>query len=466
MLLLRVILQLIPPSFPRIHETRIDLVVLAIAGAIAAASVLLSTLLPALAASRVSLVEVLARAGGTTATRRGGLMIHALIAGQVALSVSLLAAGGVLLLGLYRLSTTDTGLKTTHFVMARVSPGASYDNDSTRSMFWRHLQDEMRRVPGVEWVTGASSPPVTGGPNSGEIQLADSGREIAQPRFPQMLVSNARWRAVLPSYFERLGIRIVRGRDFAESDTPGTPLAVVVNEAALPLFDGVDPIGRKVKLRLSTRLADGVVIGICQNVRESLAREPRAEMFVSVMQRPQAVGTILLGTNRTAASLAPDLKAVAWLVDRDVVLTNIETFEQNLGRQTALMRLRSYLFGGFAALGTLLALIAVASVVAYLVVRRTREVGIRAAIGAQRRHILWLFMRETGVAVLIGLAGGMMLAYNASSLLQGWTYNVGPTEPIVYATIAGLFIVAAATAALIPARRATKIDSSITLRAE
>ena len=464
---LAVLLHLVPPSFPRVGDTRIDGAVLGASTLIGAAAVLLSAVLPALSSLRLNVAEILSRAGGGQASRRGSVMMHGLVAAQIAMCIALLAAAGVMMLGLYRLTSTPTGLRTTRFLTARVSTGSRYANESARALFWRRLYDETRSLAGVQRVTMSTVAPVTGGPNSGVLQLAGVGPPIRDAAPLEILVSNARWRSVLPSYFEALGITIVRGRSFTDADGPGAPLAVVVNDAAAKaLFHGIDPLGRAVNLQMSGRRADGVVVGIGADVRETLAREARPEFFVSSMQRPTPLATLMLVTSRSAASITAELKAAVWRVDPTTVISDVQTFEQILERQSASARLRGYVFAAFAVTGLVLAMVAVASVVAYLVVRRTREIGIRRAVGARTNHILWLFARQTGASVAAGVGVGLILAWNLSSLLAGWTTRVSPREPRVYAAITALVILTATAAILVAARRAIRIDPATTLRAE
>jgi len=456
--LLPPLLHLTPDAFPRIHETRIDRVVLVISAAIGAATVMLATVAPALAASRTTVVQLLARREGSTPMGRG-LRLHALVAIQAALTVMLLASGGAMALGLHRLMTVETGLSNTSFAIVGMRPGLRYEGQAARQMFWTQMEESILSVAGVRWTAVTGLAPMQGGPTNGVVRV---GGEI-RPEDPP----NLRWRSVLPSYFERLGIPIRRGRNFAASDRGAEPYAVILNETAARMLGDDEPLGRAVKLRLAGRRADGFIVGIAGDVRESLARPARPEMFLAATQlAPLQTGAVLVGSDRPIAELVPQIRNAVWRVDPAQPIDAVTTFADAAASQARMHKLRSTLFSVFGTLALVFATVAIASVVAYLVIRRTREIGIRTALGARPSQVVTLFLRESGTALLGGVAAGLIAAWNSVALLEGWTYSVRANDPAVLAAAATLFLVAGLLAAWIPARRAARIDPAVTLRAE
>jgi len=453
---LAAMLSLIPDVFPRIDEARIDVAVGVVAILVCCAGTFVASVWPALSASRLDLVRSLTTSGGATATTRtGGLRV--LIASEVALTTMLLAGAGVMGFSLYRLATVDLGVNTTRFVTAAMMPGARYRDDQHRFALLSNVADQVRAIPGVRAVSIASTGPVQL-PMSTSVEI--NGSTVVK-------AATFRYRLVDSDYFSMFGIRLVRGRSIEPSDRPGTPRVAVINETAARVFpEGTDPIGRTITARFGMVPAQLEIVGIVKDVRQTLWLDPRPEFYVPVAQRPPWRAALLVSTDANARALEAELKAAVWRIDPALPLTEIRDFEDALNQQAWALRFRAAVLGLFAAASVVLALIGIWAVVAYAVVRRTREIGIRSALGATASNVFGLLLREAVVPAVKGIGVGVGAAFYLSVVLDRYVFGVTAGDPRVLAGIAVVMLVASASAAAIPARRALKIDPAHTLRAE
>jgi putative ABC transport system permease protein len=287
---------------------------------------------------------------------------------------------------------------------------------------------------------------------------------------------NMRFRSVQPDYFDLLGVTIRRGRRFDGRDRAGAPQVAIINESAARLFaDGVDPLGRAITVSFagmattSDRNAVTLeIIGVARDVRELLSRPARPELFVPMAQRPPDAdrGTLLIFTEARAAALERAIKAAIWRVDPALPITNVEDFELTLSQQAAWMRFRAILIGAFAAAGLVLAAAGIWAVVAFSIVRRTREIGIRVAFGAPASRVIGLMLAQVGRPIAVGAFVGLIGTFNLSRLLEAWVYEVEAGDPAVLGIVVAGLVLFALPAAAIPARRALRLEPAVTLRKE
>ena len=456
-------LAFIPEGFPRIEETRIDSAVLAVTVAVSIAGALLASVWPSIAGTRTAVAQALSAAAGLTSTRRNSTNLQLLIGLEVALTIVLLAGAGTMALSLYRMMTVNTGLHTKRFVVATFEPSLHYADAARRVALFESSVEQVRAVPGVRAATVTSRAPVQFG-RTLPVRLG----------FTSPKTVDVRVRSVQPDYFDLLGTPILRGRTFERRDRADAPLVAIVNESTARLFaDGVDPIGQVIStsfggtsILVDRKSVDLEIVGVAPDVRELLARPPRPELFVPLVQRPPDLATLLIFTDMSAAMLESSIKAAIWRVDPALPVTEIKDFEMVLYQQSAWMRFRAVLLGGFAASGLLLAVIGVWAVVAFVVMRRRREIGIRVALGARPHQVLGLMLRQVMAPVALGAVAGLVGTSNLSQFLQRWLFDVQPNDPGVLSAVVICLVLAALLAAAVPARRATQIDPAVTLRTE
>jgi putative ABC transport system permease protein len=342
-------------------------------------------------------------------------------------------------------------------------PMAQYD--ATRAtQFWTDLLQRVSALPGVQSAAYGNCPPISGGCNGTSVGFPD------RPPLPPgaFLVSDIHWAS--PEYFETLGIRLVRGRTFTDRDREGQPKVVIINEtAARLLFKGEDPIGRRMTLGQGDFDKDkgAEVIGIVNDVRyRSVEVGPRSDSFVPLLQSWRGGGTLFVRTSLDPASLTPMLRKEIAALDADLPLSNIKTMGNRFGDATWRTRLSADLLGLFAALALLLAAIGLYGVMAQAVEQRTREIGVRMALGAERRNIFTLVIGRAFAIATAGIVVGIGLSLMSMRFLDTLLYNVKPNDPTTLGVLAVVLLLVSLLASYVPARRATRVDPLTSLRSE
>jgi putative ABC transport system permease protein len=465
---LRAVVALDPFTLPRAAEASLSLPVLAFTVALALAAGIGAGLLPALQSSASdpgrSLLASRGDIGGGSVLRR------ALVAVQVALAVVLLTGAGLLVKSFSRLQAVALGLDPERVLTLRVTaPESRYPDRAAVTSFYARLLDRVRALPGVETVGASSGLPLA--VQTGDWNFAVEGR-------PQQGTNGdgaADWFVVTPGYFEALRIRAVRGRRPGPEDGEAAPPVVFLNEAAArAFFADQDPLGQRLRLTRTTgreqpwRLVAGVVADVRQR---GLDRAPTPEMYIP---HPQFVHfladhearamSLVLKTAGDPAALAGSVREQLRAIDPDVPASAIRTMDEVLGRSLAHRRRNVWLMGSFAALGLALATVGLYGVMSYHVAQRTRELGVRLALGAARGDLLRLVVGQGLRLVQIGLAAGLALALMAGRALRGLLYEVGPRDVGVLLTIALVLASTGLLASYLPARRATSVDAAAALK--
>jgi len=270
--------------------------------------------------------------------------------------------------------------------------------------------------------------------------------------------------AVDPHYFDAMQIPILRGRPLAESDRPGVPLAVVVSRSfATRYLGGGDPIGRRIHMEWGDTLV-GTVVGVAGDIKHTgVDSAASPTVYWAMAQFPWSNMTLVVRTQDDPSRMGEALVAQVRRLDPEQPVADLKTFDEWLGGAVARRRFMLVLLGGFAALGLVLTAVGLYSTTAYGVVQRTRELGIRAALGASRRDLLWSVLRQALVVVAVGIAAGLAGALVASRLLSSLLFEVSATDPVVFVAIALLLLAVSALAGFLPARRATRADPMIAL---
>ena len=409
-------------------------------------------LLPALRAARVSLRERM------TAPRRGGAL---LIAVEVALSVVLLVGTGLLLRSLDRLQRVDPGFDPERVVAATVFLTGPEDDDQA----WRFFTDVVGRaaaLPGVTAAGAVTTLPMNPVGIDYDLPFAEDGRRPARPADR----AQVDFRVIEGDYFRAVGIPLLRGRPFGPDDRAETRRVAVVNETlARRYFPGADPLDRVVWV--GGGVGQAVIVGVVGDVRHrGLTDRPRPELYVPSAQNPHGGMTVVARTEGDPATLARDLKRAVYALDADQPITSLVTLPELLARTTAPRRFHVHLLGGFAVLALVLAGVGVYGVVAYAVGRRSREIGVRIALGAGRAEIRRAVFGPTLAPAAAGVVAGAAAAWMLSAYVQGELYEVAPHDPATYVAAVATLLLVAGAACTIPARRAARIDPAITLRSE
>ena len=426
------------------------------------ATAVLFGLLPAFRGSRVTAAATLKDdAGSVTAGQAHVRLRKAFVALQVSLSLLLLIGAGLFVRTLDNLRKVDLGFATENVAMFGVRPATQYDETRKLQVF-RTLIEGLAAVPGVKAAGANSSRLLTGG--RWDSQITIPGVEARDGNVPWSFFN-----AVTPGYFEALGIPIKVGRDFRWSDWGGSRKLCLVNETLVKDYlEGTHPLGRQLGQGRSAP-ADTEIIGVFGNARYHDVRgEIPRQTFVNLDSRIRGVGSVTV-----YARIAGDPRAVLPLlreqvrkVDSNLVVFDMRMMDDQLDMRLANERMLSYLSGGFALLATILAIVGLHGVLAFIVARRTREIGIRIALGARQGTVVRLVMREMLAVILIGLAAGVTVAYMSGSYVEMQLFGVKAGDWPVFALSVATLLAAAIVASFVPAWRASRISPVRALRYE
>ena len=460
----RALVALSPAGLPRVEAIRLDGVAFLFGLGIAMVIGLAVGIVPALQASRRDPQSELQQgsrrtAGGHQVTRR------VLVVSEVALALVLLVSAGLLLRSLQRLFAIDPGFDGSHLLTMQVQEyGHRYDNDDVRDRFFTQALDAVRHVPGVSEAAFTSQLPLSGDYDSYGVEFESKPGENfgAALRY-----------AVSPQYFEAMRIPLRRGRLLDERDTTGAPLAVVISESfAKEKLAGQDPIGKRIRVGPSIGHADqpwNTIVGVVGDVKQTSLSLDESEAFYTTRTQwawVDNVQSLVVRTRGDAATLAPAIQTAIWSVDKDQPIVRVATMDNLLAASEAERRFALILFAAFALVALILAATGIYGVLAGSVAERTREIGVRSALGASRGDILGLVIRQGMLLAAIGIAIGLLGAAAASKAVTSLLYGVSRLDPVTYAGVIVLLGAVALGACGIPAWRAAKVDPATTLRAE
>jgi predicted permease len=444
---------------PRAVEIRLDRVALAFALLVTLATGLATGLLPALQAARVNVNETLKESSrGSTAA--GQRLRAGLLVAEVSLSLVLLIAAGLLLASFARLQRVEPGFRTEGIFTAQIGlPPQRYDDEKLVA-FYERLYNRLSTLPGSTSAALTDRVPLTGGQTSAPIAV------VGRPVPPMADRPNANRHLVSPKYFATLGIPVRAGRDFDERDSARVPHVVIINQAfAARFFPGEDPIGRT----LITGMGElpSRIVGVVADVRSSgLNTPPEADYFLPALQRPETFTNIVVRTELSPTAMASIVRDALRSVDPELPLLQPQALSARIAQTIADRRLALMLLGGFAALALVLASLGVYSVMAHLVAFRTSEIGIRMALGATPGAVMRMVLGHGRRLTLLGIVLGIAGAFFVSRLMQQTLFEVNPADPLIYFVVAATLLGVAEFASWLPARRATRIDPVIALRAE
>ena len=429
--------------------------------ALALGSSLLFGLGPALAAARVDLREPFQAIARGRHRRSRGL----LVAGEVAMATILLVGAGLLMRSFARLRAVDPGFRPERVLTLALDLSAShgYQAAAAQTAFMSELAQRVAALPGVRSAAFGDSLPLTRVRRMLRGLTVEHRPPPRDPREqPEVTVS-----AVSPGYFRTLGIGIRRGRGVEERDDAAAPLVAVVSHTLARSFWGdADPVGKRIRIApMDPRWV--TVVGEAADVRrEDLAAAPRAELYLPYLQRPSPYGFLALRTRGDPAAETAAVRREVRSLDAQLPVFDISTLEQRLAESVAARRFGLLLIGVFAALALALAAVGLGGVVACAVAERTREIGVRMALGARRGDVLSLIVGEALLMVGAGTLAGIPAALALSRFLASALYGIGAADPLTYLAIPVVLLAASLLAAYLPARRAMAVDPMVALRQE
>jgi predicted permease len=456
-------------GIPLLNDTRLDGSVLAFTAIVSFGAAVLFGTVPAWhAASRLNVMERIREDAGTlTASRERQRLRGGLIVIETALAVMLLVGAGLLLRSFLQITGVDLGFDTARIQTFSVSlPDAKYATPESRAAFVDTLVSQLSARPDVEAGAAVFGLPLTRF-SYGFTATTIDGRSLSDDEQDRLTLQT---RVITPDFFRVLGIPIVRGRGFEPGDRRGAPTVAVVNQrAAELLWPGGDALGHR--FELGTRLgqdsvrAGGEVIGIVRDIYElGPTGRLRPTVYLAHAQFPVSFVSLTLKARTDAAPLAEPSRAVLAALDPDLPMFRVRTMEQFAQSAVAQPRLYVMLIGLFAAAAILLAAIGIYGVLMHAVAQRTREIGIRLALGASRREVISGVVRQAALLASAGLAVGLALAFAATRFVRSLLFQIEPSDTVTYVAVGlGLFAVAL-VASYLPARRAARIDPVAALR--
>jgi predicted permease len=452
----------LPPNVLPVPAVQIDAMVLWFAAGLTVFTGLVFGIAPAWRTPKVDFNEVLKEAGRGSSGGVRGRLRNSLAAAELALATVLLIGAGLLIQTLANLQRVRLGFDSRGLITFQLSPPpAKYPFTSKAPLLYRAVLDSLQSVPGVRGAAVSSGIPFGAG-NYTTHPMITTGQSVLPPATAVPID----WRIVSPGYFKTMGIPLLRGRDFTDADGPTAPHVMIVSQATAKKFWGAaDPLGRTL-----TRTADlrtpFTIVGVAGDVRGTALNQESPALYYPVAARVAPLMDVVVRTSGSPEPLLPAIRQKVRELDAELALANVKTMDQWLSNSAAQPRLNSVLLGAFAAVALLIAAIGIYGVLAYSVSQRTREIGLRMALGATPRGVLSLIVGEGLVVVLIGvgigLAGGLAIGRVVSSLVFGVTVH----DPATFAGVATILAIVALAACVIPARRAARVDPMIALRHE
>ncbi|MGE0704606.1 MAG: ADOP family duplicated permease [Vicinamibacterales bacterium] len=486
--LLHTMMRLIPTSglratFPPDTTVVMDAPVWLFALGVCLMSGIAFGLAPAVAATSVSLTDAIKTEGGPgISAGRGQRRVRQVVAAaEVALAFVLLTAAILLIRSFDTLTDrVASGYESTNVLTAGLPTAPTrFESGEALNAYLDEIARRIHALPGIRDVAFADALPTQGTPYGARFQLAD------QPLIDQLSRPNAGFKVVSPSYFRAVGLRLVAGRALGDNDRQGSPLVVVINESlARAAFQGMDPVGQRILLRrfpiqsgatvsgpgrqtvVSFDLVWTIVGVVADESVSPFARAFEPAMYATREQYPRSNLALVVRTTRDPETVQDSVRRTVAAFDHDQALSDLKTLDLLKAEDVAPDRLRSILLGAFAVVALGLAAIGVYGVMAYAVALRTREIGIRAALGASKANLLALVVRQGMSIVVLGLGTGFATALVVTRLLEDFLYGVGAWDPVTMAAAACLLTALVLMACYFPARRASWLDPLVALRAE
>jgi predicted permease len=471
-LVMKLLLVFVPTEIPRLHEVGFNVTALLFTLLVSILTGLLFGLIPALQASRPELtINLKEGSQGAGSGGRSQRFRSLLVVTELALSLVLMIGAGLLMRSFTRLLEVKPGFDPSHVLVARIwlpvpnNPEMDpYRPPAKRVAFMQEVLRRVSALPGVQYaaIGTGNSVPLIGQHNKGPFVL--EGRAEEDANLPRAEVS-----AVSADYFRALGTPLVRGRFFGPSDDDQTSRVALIDETLAQRFwPNSDPVGQRIKFGSRASNAPWMtIVGVVGNIKTDGFDQPdQPHIYLSILQSPNYAMAVYLRTDGRPSGLTQALRQQVQAVDPDLPLFGERTMEELAQTSLAQRRFTLQVVGMFGMLSLLLAGIGIYGVMAYSVSQRTREIGIRLALGASTGTILRWILKQGMCLALVGVVVGLLGAFALTRLLRGLLFGVAPTDPLTYLGLAVLLTVVALMACYIPARRATRVDPMVALRNE
>jgi putative ABC transport system permease protein len=445
----------------RLETVGIDGWVLGFTAAAALMSGLLFGLIPALTASGANLHDSLKEGGRAGSGGRGARARSAFVIIEVAVALVLLVGAGLLVRSFARLLAVDPGFDPRRTATMRLGlPGSRYPQPAQRAQFFQRLFERVDALPGVDNSGGISFLPMTG------MGAATRFDIVGRPKPDRGMEAVCDVRVIAHDYFQAMSMPLKKGRLFVTADPGDAQNRVLINETmARQYWPDEDPIGKRISVSWSDRREDEI-IGVVGDARHFLEKVPRATIYWPYARFSYPSMTLAV---RSSAALEPLAGAVVSIVrdqDAELAVAEIRTMEEVVALSVAQRRLTMLLLAIFAGAALLLAAVGIYGVIAYSVTQRTQEIGIRMALGAQRRDVLRMVVGQSMRLTLAGIGIGAAGALALTRLMSGLLFATKPVDPVTFAAVSGVLAAVAALASYLPGRRATRVDPVVALRAE
>jgi len=451
-----------PPGLPRISQLGIDRTTWITIAAVSVLAGLLVGIIPALRGTKFGLVDSL-KEGSRAAASSGGLRMRSLlVVGQVAISLTLLAGAGLLVRSFLRLQNVDPGFRPEGLLLAEVQlPRHKYDTPEKQERFFTELQQRFHGLPGVLAAAGAERLPFLPGGMWNYVYPAER-----PPQKPEDRLGAYRQR-VTDGYFGALGIPVLAGRAFTPDDRSGSARVVIINKTMAEQFwPGQQALGKTLVLTWGGGLRMEVV-GIVADVHEyGPASIYRPTFYMPFAQAPTAVMQVAVRILQDPRAMMEPLKKTLHELDKSIPISNFHTMESRYSDRVAMPRFRTYLLGVFAVISLIMASMGLYGVLAYLVVLRTHEIGIRMALGASGTGVLLMIVRKGMALATLGTALGIAVSLAGGRIVSSILFQTSPNDATTYIVVSLVLLLVALAACVVPAWRATKVEPLIALRAE
>ena len=468
-LLLDAIVALMPPyTLPSETEIVLSVPVLLFTLAVCSACGVLAGCAPAWQAARTNLSYAVKQGGRSIGSGRHVLR-RGLVVMEFALALTLLAAGGLAAHAFIRTTSVELGFRTDRLLTLQLPvPRDRFATPEAVETFYRQLLDRITVLPAVRSAALSTGMP-PGTSFGGAIEIVGRPANAAEPQFAGVNM-------VTPGFYDTFGIRLLRGRAFTEQDRAGTAPVAVVNETFVRLYlPNADPLTERVRMRpfvygageSSSAPVEWEIVGVYRDVRNAGPANPSfPEIDIAFWQSPWPRATMAVHTAGDPLSVQLDLANVVQTLEPGLPLANVRTMEQVVSEDLAADRFHTVLFGAFAAIALVLAAVGIYGVMSSVVAQRTREIGVRMALGAPRRRVLEEVLREGMTTALIGTVLGSLGAWFAGAAMQGIIEGLEAFDPLAFAVVASTLLGSAVVACLVPARRAASVDPIVALRQE
>jgi predicted permease len=425
---------------------------------------LIAGAIPAYQSSRADINEILKDETRGASSFRVGKISKALVMFEIALSCGLLVAAGLMIKSVTKMNTMDKGFTTANVFTARVGFPSVYTDTAAQWRFFDQVVERVAALPGVEAAALSSGLPAARTGLNGTTFGLEGKTYLKDQDYP-----HSRSLTLTPGFLATLQIPMVSGRNFTDADRPGTPSVVLVNRAFVAKYlDGVDPIGKRIRFGDSRSTAPwATIVGVTGDIFGGDESEPiQPVIFQPFAQARSAFVYISARTASAPMALTPSVRNVVASLNADIPLYWVQSLDEATKQALWFIRVFGTMFMVFGVVALFLASVGLYAVMSFSVSRRTREVGIRMALGAQGRDVVRMIFRQGALQLGVGMTAGLALAFGISSLLKVVLFQVQPRDPVVFGGVAAVLIGVGLLACLIPAKRATLVDPLVALRAD